>query len=120
MRAVLSLAAPRSSINDCNEVLQSGTCKKNKSSCLNEDNSRLIPCLPDELSLQILARLPRIHYFNLRLVSQKWKATEKWCITQDKWINGANGEARARSAGKKPLLLKLHKGVSKVVSFVKP
>lgn len=75
MRAVLSLAAPRSSINDCNEVLQSGTCKKNKSSCLNEDNSRLIPCLPDELSLQILARIPRIHYFNLRLVSQKWKAT---------------------------------------------
>ncbi|TYJ42878.1 hypothetical protein E1A91_A03G116800v1 [Gossypium mustelinum] len=24
---------------------------------------------------------------------------EKWCITQDKWINGANGEARVRSAG---------------------
>ncbi|KAG4201530.1 hypothetical protein ERO13_A05G284200v2 [Gossypium hirsutum] len=65
MGAVLSLAAPRSSINDCNEVLQSGTWKKNKSSCLNKDNSRLIPCLPDELSLQILARIPRIHYFNL-------------------------------------------------------
>ncbi|KAG4201533.1 hypothetical protein ERO13_A05G284200v2 [Gossypium hirsutum] len=67
MGAVLSLAAPRSSINDCNEVLQSGTWKKNKSSCLNKDNSRLIPCLPDELSLQILARIPRIHYFNLSL-----------------------------------------------------
>ncbi|TYI29404.1 hypothetical protein ES332_A05G314300v1 [Gossypium tomentosum] len=65
MGAVLSLAAPRSSINDCNEVLQSGTWKKNKSSCLNKDNSRLIPCLPDELSLQNLARIPRIHYFNL-------------------------------------------------------
>ena len=75
MGAILSLAAPRSSINDNNEVLKSETCKKQKFSCFNEDSSRLIPRLPDELSMQILARLPRIHYFNLRLVSQKWKAT---------------------------------------------
>ncbi|XVE95359.1 hypothetical protein REPUB_Repub02eG0090200 [Reevesia pubescens] len=76
MGAILSLAAPRSSINDYNEVSQSETCKKPKmSSCFDEDSSRMIPSLPDELSMQILARLPRIHYFNLRLVSRKWKAT---------------------------------------------
>ncbi|KAE8728299.1 F-box/kelch-repeat protein [Hibiscus syriacus] len=75
MGAVLSLAAPRSSINDYNEILQSETCKKKKLSFFDEDNSRLIPCLPDELSMHILARLPRINYCNLRLVSQKWKAT---------------------------------------------
>ena len=76
MGAILSLAAPRSSINDYNEVSPSESCKKPKmSSCFNEDSSRLIPSLPDELSMQILARLPRIHYFNLRLVPQKWKAT---------------------------------------------
>ncbi|XVF39467.1 hypothetical protein PTKIN_Ptkin01aG0037200 [Pterospermum kingtungense] len=75
MGAILSLAAPRSSINDYNEVLRSNTCKKQKLSCFDEDSTRLIPRLPDELSMQILARLPRIHYFKLRLVSRKWKAT---------------------------------------------
>ncbi|XP_022773174.1 F-box/kelch-repeat protein At1g22040-like [Durio zibethinus] len=76
MGAILSLAAARSSINDYNEVSPSESSKKLKmSSCFHEDRSRLIPSLPDELSMQILARIPRIHYFNLRLVSQKWKAT---------------------------------------------
>ncbi|XVF36779.1 hypothetical protein REPUB_Repub19eG0087900 [Reevesia pubescens] len=76
MGAILSLAAPRGPIYDYNEVLQSENCKKSKMpSCFDEDNSRLIHSLPDELSMQILARLPRIHYFNLRLVSRKWKAT---------------------------------------------
>ncbi|XVF64710.1 hypothetical protein PTKIN_Ptkin09bG0189200 [Pterospermum kingtungense] len=76
MGAILSLAAPRSLINDYNEVLLSGSGKKPKMpSCSDEDSSRLIPSLPDEVSLQILARLPRIHYFSLRLVSRKWKAT---------------------------------------------
>lgn len=37
-------------------------------------NSRIIPSLPDELSLQILARSPRIHYLNLKLVCRAWKA----------------------------------------------
>ncbi|CAM9002333.1 unnamed protein product [Rhodiola kirilowii] len=36
--------------------------------------SQLIPKLPDELSAQILARLPRIQYPNAGLVSRKWKA----------------------------------------------
>ncbi|XVE60427.1 hypothetical protein DITRI_Ditri05aG0127800 [Diplodiscus trichospermus] len=76
MGAILSLAAPRSSINDYNEVSSSESHKKPKISlCFDEDCSRIIPTLPDELSMQILARLPRIHYFNLMLVSQKWKAT---------------------------------------------
>ncbi|KAK7328173.1 hypothetical protein VNO77_22271 [Canavalia gladiata] len=39
-----------------------------------EDNSRLIPSLPDEISLQILARVPRICYLNLKSVSRAWKA----------------------------------------------
>ncbi|XP_039033244.1 F-box/kelch-repeat protein At1g22040-like isoform X2 [Hibiscus syriacus] len=75
MGAVLSLAAPRSSMNDYNEVLQSETCKRKKLSYFDEDNSRLISSLPDELSMHILARLPRIDYFKMRSVSRKWKAT---------------------------------------------
>lgn len=76
MGAILSLATPRSSMNDYDEVSPFESCKKLKmSSGFDEDSSRLIPSLPDELSMQILARLPRIHYFNLRLVSKKWKAT---------------------------------------------
>ncbi|PPR81798.1 hypothetical protein GOBAR_AA38917 [Gossypium barbadense] len=48
---------------------------------------------------RVKAWVHRLHHFRPTM--------EKWCITQDKWINGANGEARVRSAGKKPLLLKL-------------
>lgn len=39
----------------------------------NEENPRLIPCLPDEISIHILARVPRICYFNMRLVSWSWR-----------------------------------------------
>ncbi|KAL9255818.1 F-box/kelch-repeat protein-like protein [Drosera capensis] len=39
------------------------------------DEDRLIPCLPNEISLQILARLPRVHYLEFKLVSRGWKAT---------------------------------------------
>lgn len=35
---------------------------------------RIIPTLPDELSFQILARLPRIYYLKLKMVSRTWKA----------------------------------------------
>ncbi|XP_006647411.1 F-box/kelch-repeat protein At1g22040-like [Oryza brachyantha] len=34
---------------------------------------RIIPTLPDELSFQILARLPRIYYLKMKMVSQAWK-----------------------------------------------
>ncbi|KAK8462447.1 hypothetical protein SEVIR_1G209100v4 [Setaria viridis] len=37
-------------------------------------NRRIIPTLPDELSFQILARLPLIHYLNLKMVCRAWKA----------------------------------------------
>jgi hypothetical protein len=51
------------------------TCKRQRMSThLYGENSRLIPYLPDEISIQILARLPRISYFSMRLVAQNWKA----------------------------------------------
>ncbi|GLT74460.1 hypothetical protein SLA2020_462560 [Shorea laevis] len=76
MGAILSLAGPKCRVSDYNEVAQVETCKKQKlSSCFNEESTGLIPSLPDELSVQILARIPRIYYFNLRLVSKKWKET---------------------------------------------
>jgi hypothetical protein len=44
------------------------------SSSFYEESPRLIPCLPDEISIQILARLPRISYVGLKLVSRSWKS----------------------------------------------
>nr|KYP47496.1 F-box/kelch-repeat protein At1g22040 family [Cajanus cajan] len=44
------------------------------SACV-EECPRLIPNLPDELSILIIARLPRICYYHVRLVSRRWKAT---------------------------------------------
>ncbi|TVT99428.1 hypothetical protein EJB05_55200, partial [Eragrostis curvula] len=35
---------------------------------------RLIPGLPDEISMQILARMPRMGYLKVKLVSRSWKA----------------------------------------------
>ncbi|PPS04228.1 hypothetical protein GOBAR_AA16439 [Gossypium barbadense] len=34
----------------------------------------------------------------LKILLDDRQIHEKWCITQDKWINSSNGEARARSA----------------------
>ncbi|KAL0656745.1 hypothetical protein Bca4012_077329 [Brassica carinata] len=45
------------------------TCSSN-----DEEYYRLIPNLPDELSIQILARLPIICYSNVRLVSRRWRS----------------------------------------------
>ncbi|KAI4337738.1 hypothetical protein L6164_016116 [Bauhinia variegata] len=77
MGSFLSMASTKSNRIECDEIRQNEeTCKRQKmSSAFEKDSPRLIPSLPDELSLQIIARLPRICYFNLRLVSQKWKAT---------------------------------------------
>lgn len=70
------------------EVLQGDACKRQRllsGSC--EDNLRLIPSLPDEISFQILARVPRIHYLNLKLVCRAWKAavgsSELFCVRKD-------------------------------------
>ncbi|KAK1553614.1 hypothetical protein Q3G72_001145 [Acer saccharum] len=76
MGGLLSLAGPKCKIRDYVETSANESCKKQKiSPSVDEEGPRLIPSLPDELSIQILARLPRICYFNLRLVSRKWKAT---------------------------------------------
>ncbi|KAE8672689.1 AGD2-like defense response protein 1 isoform 1 [Hibiscus syriacus] len=56
------------------DVSQDGTCKRQLSSSGFEENPRLISSLPDEISYQILARVPRINYLNARLVSRAWKA----------------------------------------------
>ncbi|KAL6641121.1 hypothetical protein ACP70R_019302 [Stipagrostis hirtigluma subsp. patula] len=38
------------------------------------EHPRLIPGLPDEVSLQILARMPRMGYLKAKMVSRSWKA----------------------------------------------
>ncbi|CBI19111.3 unnamed protein product, partial [Vitis vinifera] len=76
MGSFLSLAGPKSRTSEHDEGSQHETCKRQRmSSSFNEENPRLIPSLPDEISILILARLPRICYFDLRLVSRNWKAT---------------------------------------------
>lgn len=76
MGGFLSLAGPKSETKEYHEVSQYETCKRQRlSPSIDEESPRLIPSLPDELSVQIIARLPRICYFNVRLVSRKWKAT---------------------------------------------
>ncbi|KAM1777784.1 hypothetical protein FF1_044221 [Malus domestica] len=76
MGALLRLAGPKSERNECHEISQNDTCKRQRMSpCTFEESQRLIPNLPDELSIQIIARFPRICYFNIRLVSRKWKET---------------------------------------------
>ncbi|XWS39698.1 hypothetical protein CRYUN_Cryun18bG0077300 [Craigia yunnanensis] len=75
MGAFLSLNSSRAGMSEPFEVSQNETCKRQKlSSCLCEENRRLIPSLPDEISHQILARIPRINYLNVRLVSRAWKS----------------------------------------------
>lgn len=57
------------------EILPNESCKRQRlSSSFSEETKRLIPSLPDEISLQILARLPRIYYLYVKLVSRSWKA----------------------------------------------
>ncbi|KAJ0710744.1 putative F-box domain, kelch-type beta propeller, F-box-like domain superfamily [Helianthus annuus] len=60
-----------------------------------DDDPRLIPGLPDETSLQILARIPRIRYLSLKAVSRSWKAavtspeiynTRKQLGTTEEWV----------------------------------
>jgi hypothetical protein len=76
MGAFLSLAGPKCMTSDYNKISQNETCKRQRmSSSFSEESARLIPSLPDELSIQIIARLPRICYFNVKLVSRKWMAT---------------------------------------------
>ncbi|CAJ2644323.1 F-box/kelch-repeat protein at1g22040-like protein [Trifolium pratense] len=62
--------------SDREGISSNETCKRQRMSpTVDEENPRLFPNLPDEVSIQIIARLPRICYFNFRLVSRKWKST---------------------------------------------
>lgn len=72
MGTVLSLNNSR---GEPYEVSQSEICKRQRlSPSFCEENSRLISSLPDEISIQILARIPRMNYLHLKLVSRSWKA----------------------------------------------
>ncbi|GAB2247549.1 hypothetical protein Droror1_Dr00007431 [Drosera rotundifolia] len=73
MGAIMSLNNSRTSSDHYNGARI--PCKRQRmGSSFGGDEDRLIPCLPNEISLQILARLPRVHYLELKLVSRGWKA----------------------------------------------
>ncbi|MQM21808.1 hypothetical protein Taro_054853 [Colocasia esculenta] len=74
MGSFLSLPGSKTSVGDQCELPQNEGCKRLRmsSSCCDE-NPRLISSLPDEISFQILARIPRICYLNLKLVSRCWR-----------------------------------------------
>lgn len=76
MGNILNSNSSKIRCGDPYEVLQWDSCKRQRlvATSFSEDSSRLIPSLPDELSLQILARVPRICYLNLKSVSRAWKA----------------------------------------------
>ncbi|XP_054794196.1 F-box/kelch-repeat protein At1g22040-like [Prosopis cineraria] len=76
MGSFFSMASTKFDRSEGDEVFQNEICKRRRmSSSFDEESPRLIPNLPDELSLQIIARVPRICHFNMRLVSRKWKDT---------------------------------------------
>lgn len=76
MGAFLSLAGIKNRTIERDEVSHKENCKRQRmSSTFDEDNFRLIPSLPDEIAVQILARLPRVSHYNVKLVSRKWRAT---------------------------------------------
>ncbi|XP_073292544.1 F-box/kelch-repeat protein At1g22040-like [Primulina huaijiensis] len=75
MGARLSLNSDKVRASDLFEVSQIEACKRlRRFDGFWDENPRLIPSLPDELSIQILARLPRVWHFNAKLVSRSWKA----------------------------------------------
>ncbi|KHN24790.1 F-box/kelch-repeat protein [Glycine soja] len=76
MGAFFSVASIKPEQREWNEISPNETCKRQRMSpTVDEESPTLIPNLPDDLSLQIIARLPRICYFNVRLVSKRWKST---------------------------------------------
>ncbi|GMH03115.1 hypothetical protein Nepgr_004954 [Nepenthes gracilis] len=70
MGAILSLNSSRTS---CESFKGSQFSKRQRIMSSYQEQKRLIPYLPDEISLQILARVPRVHYWELKLVSLRWK-----------------------------------------------
>ncbi|CAH8391727.1 unnamed protein product [Eruca vesicaria subsp. sativa] len=75
MGSVMSLSCPKTKEQTQEEELSNKSCETRKTcSSKEQEYSRLIPNLPDELSLQILAMLPRICYSNVQLVSRRWRS----------------------------------------------
>ncbi|KAK1309520.1 F-box/kelch-repeat protein [Acorus calamus] len=75
MGSLLSLPSTKTQPSNYIENLSAETSKRLRmSSSYIGETPRLIPSLPDEISLQILARLPRIWYLNVKMVSRSWKA----------------------------------------------
>ncbi|KAI4367199.1 hypothetical protein MLD38_022962 [Melastoma candidum] len=74
MGAILSLNNSRYRARRSCGVSSSEACKRQKlSPTFYEEEVGLIPSLPDEISIQILARVPRIHYLKLKSVSRAWR-----------------------------------------------
>ncbi|CAL9180478.1 unnamed protein product [Musa hybrid cultivar] len=74
MGSFSSVPANKSRAGENSETPRGDANKRLRMSCYCDDKPRLIASLPDEISMQILARLPRIYYLNVKLVSQRWKA----------------------------------------------
>ncbi|KAF8086465.1 hypothetical protein N665_0624s0006 [Sinapis alba] len=76
MGSVMSLSGSKRKATSQDEEEPSNESRKRRKTCSynEEDYCRLIPNLPDELSIQILARLPRICYSSVRLVSRRWRS----------------------------------------------
>ncbi|CAI0439223.1 unnamed protein product [Linum tenue] len=78
MGAILSLSGSGSSSGAKNSFDKSPCNEPSKRQRVSansfEGNPRLIPSLPDEISAEILARIPRIHYLKLKQVSRSWKS----------------------------------------------
>ncbi|KAF0918011.1 hypothetical protein E2562_021703 [Oryza meyeriana var. granulata] len=79
---VLKMGAFLSSPNSKNQPWEHGEASKPDSSkkllmsvpLSGYDHPSLIPGLPDEISLQILTRMPRMGYLNAKMVSRSWEA----------------------------------------------
>lgn len=75
MGSFFSFPASRTSESTCCELSQNESRKRLRMSpSFGDDSPRLIPSLPDEISFQILARVPRICYLDVKMVSRSWKA----------------------------------------------
>ncbi|KAG2303571.1 hypothetical protein Bca4012_062314 [Brassica carinata] len=76
MGSVMSLSCSKRKATSQDIEPSNESRKRRKLSSSNDEDycCRLIPNLPDELSIQILARLPRICYSSVRLVSRRWRS----------------------------------------------
>lgn len=72
MGARLSLNNHKRSCGESSNASQSEAHKRQRTSW--EESPCLIHSLPDEISIQILARLPRYCHFTVKLVSRSWRS----------------------------------------------